>query len=178
MVVQKGSAAYFKATIAAALMVALVTGCRAGSTVGMQMVLPAMAEVMDIPKDKAFLMASPVSQPLPEYPPGVPRGAGARVCIEFVVDENGAVSSATPLYGLPECPAPQAELDPRFVDSAVDAARQWQFLAAAICTFPHGGEATVDCEGDEVVVTTVAIKVAYVFVFQSGGRVVAEKNGP
>ncbi|MEN1930206.1 hypothetical protein WCE37_14620 [Luteimonas sp. MJ250] len=128
---------------------------------------------MDVPKDKTFLMASPVTQPLPEYPSGMQRGASANVCIEFVIDENGAVASATPLYALPECPVPQEELDPLFIGSAVEAAGRWQFLAAAVCTFPEGVEATDDCSGDKVVVTSVAIKIAYVFSFQSGGRVTA-----
>ena len=162
-----------RAITAAALIVLLVAGCRTSSTVGMQMVLPPMAEVMDVPKDKTFLMASPVTQPLPAFPSGVQRGASARVCIEFVIDENGAVSSAAPLYGLPECPAPKEELDPQFIISAVEAAGRWQFLAAAICTFPDGVDATDDCSGEEVVVTTVAIKIAYVFSFESGGRVTA-----
>jgi len=169
----KNSARCFRTIAAAALIVVLVAGCKTRSTVGMQMVLPPMAEVMDVPKDKTFLMASPVTQPLPAYPSGVKRGATAHVCIEFVIDENGAVASTTPLYGLPECPAPQEELDPQFISSAVEAAGQWQFLAAAICTFPEGVEPTEDCSGEEVVVTTVAIKIAYVFTFQSGGRVTA-----
>lgn len=169
----KNSARCFRTIAAAALIVVLVAGCKTRSTVGMQMVLPPMAEVMDVPKDKTFLMASPVMQPLPAYPSGVQRGASARVCIEFVIDENGAVASTTPLYGLPECPALQEQLDPQFIASAVEAASRWQFLAAAICTFPEGVEPTEDCSGDEVVVTTVAIKIAYVFTFQSGGRVTA-----
>ena len=139
----------------------------------MKMVIPPIAQVMDVPKDKSFLMAAPVSQPLPEYPTGVKRGASASVCIEFVIDEKGAVSSAAPLYALPECPGSRVELDTRFVDSAVEAASQWQFLAAAICTFSQGVEPTDDCSGNDVVVTAVAIKIAYVFTFQSGGRVTA-----
>ena len=170
----KDSAKHFRTISVAALALVVVAACRTNSTVGMRMVLPPMAQVMDVPKDKTFLMASPVSQPLPEYPTGVKRGASASVCIEFVIDENGAVSSAVPLYALPECPATRVELDMRFVDSAVEAASQWQFLAAAICTFPQGVEITDDCSGDDVVVTTVAIKIAYVFTFQSGGRVTAE----
>ena len=169
----KSSAKCFRRIAAAALVVLPIAGCKTNSTVGMHMVLPPMAEVMDIPKNKTFLMASPVAQPLPAYPSGVQRGDSTRVCIELVIDENGAVASTTPLYGLPECPAPKEELDPQFVGAAVDAAGRWQFLAAAVCTFPEGAETMDDCSGDEVVVTTVAIKIAYVFTFQSGGRVTA-----
>lgn len=169
----RNSVTCFRTIAGAALIVVAVAGCKTRSAVDMRMVLPPMTEVMDVPKGKTFLMASPVTQPMPKYPVGVQRGASAHVCIELVIDENGAVASATPLYGLHECPAAQDELDTRFVDSAVEAAGRWQFLAAAICTFPEGGEATDDCSGDEVVVTTVAIKLAYVFTFQSGGRVTA-----
>ena len=169
----KDSASCVKTITAAALVVLFLAGCKTSSAVGMQMVLPPTAEVMDVPDDKTFLMASPVTQPLPASPSGVQRGASARVCIEFVIDENGTVASATPLYGLAECPAPKEELDPRFIASAVEAAGRWQFLAAAICSFPEAVEATDDCSGDEVAVTTVAIKIAYVFLFQSDGRVIA-----
>src|SRR5690554_1839103 len=169
----RSSVTCFRTIAAAALIVVTVVGCKTRSAVDMRMVLPPMAEVMDVPKDKTFLMASPVTQPSPAYPSGVQRGASARVCIEFVIDENGAVASTTPLYGLPECPAPKEELDPQFIISAVEAAGRWQFLAAAICTFPDGVDATDDCSGEEVVVTTVAIKIAYVFSFESGGRVTA-----
>lgn len=82
---------------------------------------------------------------------------------------------------MPDCPASQAELDPRFVGAAVEAARQWQFLAAAICTFPDGtfpdgAGVTDDCSGPGVVVTPVAIRVSYVFSFHAGGRVTAGTN--
>lgn len=161
------------AMAAMALTAAFVAGCKTNSEVGMRMVLPPMAEVMEVPEGRTFLMASPVTQPLPEYPSGVHRGASAHVCIELVIDENGAVESATPLYGLHDCPAAEDELDARFVDSAVQAASRWQFLAAAICTFPNGVEPEDDCSGDEVAVTTIPIKLAYVFTFQRGGRVTA-----
>lgn len=162
--------------IAAVLVLLSLPGCRTRPTVAMEMVLPPMAPVMDIPRDTRFLMAAPVSQPLPEYPAGVARGSAARVCVEMVIGEEGAVVSAGALYALPDCPASQAELDPRFVSAAVEAARQWQFLAAAICTFPDGAGVTDDCSGPGVVVTPVAIRVSYVFSFHPGGRVTAGTN--
>ena len=170
----KDLAKYSQRILGAAFVAVLVTGCKTNAAVGMQMVLPPMAQVIDVPKDKVFLMASPVSQPLPDFPSGVPRGTNASVCVELVIDEDGAVASATPLYGLPECPTLQEELDSRLVGSAVGAAEQWQFLAAAICTFSPDVPMTDDCSGDGVVISPVAIKIAYVFTFQSGGRVSAK----
>ena len=125
---------------------------------------------MDVPKDKAFLMASPVSQPMPAFPAGTSRGTDVSACVEIVVDESGAVSSTTPIYALPECPLRQSEIDQRFVAAVVEVVKNWQFLAAAICTFPPDTPKTDDCSGNNVVVSPVAIRLSYVFSFQSSGR--------
>ena len=156
------------------LAVLLNSGCKSTSQVDMRMILPAGAPVMDIPEDKMFLMASPVSQPMPTYPEGVSHTAEVSTCVEMVIDETGAVSSATPLYGLPDCPQQQASIDPRFVGSSIEAVKNWQFLAAAVCTFPPGTSMTEDCSGDDVVIAPVAIKLAYAFSFHSSGRVSAQ----
>lgn len=160
--------------LAMPLAAAVSSGCKTTSGVAMRMILPPGARVMDIPKDKAFLMASPVSQPMPEFPAGVSRAADVSACVEMVVDESGAVSSAVPVYGLPECPLEQAEIDQRFVASSLEAVKRWQFLAAAICTFPPGAPKTDDCSGMDVMVSPVAIKLSYVFSFQGNGRVTAQ----
>jgi len=139
----------------------------------MRMILPPGAPVMDIPKDKVFLMASPVSQPMPVFPASAPKTTNVSACVEMVVDESGAVSSATPIYGLPDCPLVQAEIDQRFVVSSLEAVKNWQFLAAAICTFPPGVPKNDDCSGADVAVSPVAIRLSYVFSFQSG-RVTAQ----
>jgi hypothetical protein len=156
-----------------ALAVLLATGCKSPSRVAMRMILPPGAEVMDMPEDKAFLMASPVSQPMPTFPVGAPRRTRVSACVEMVIDESGAVRSASPLYGLPDCPLEAHEMDRRFVASSIAAARKWQFLAAAICTFPPGTPPNDECTGAGVVISEVAIKVSYVFSFEGDGRVSA-----
>lgn len=123
-------------------------------------------------------MASPVSQPMPAYPEGAPSMAGVSACVEMVIDETGAVSSASPLYGLPDCPLAQHELDNRFTASTIEAVRGWEFLAAAVCTFRPGVAPTDDCSGAGVVISPVAIKVSYVFSFQADGRVSARAKRP
>ena len=153
------------------LMAVLLGGCKTSSTVGMRMIFPSGAEIMEIPEDQGFLMASPVTQPIPIFPPEAPRNINTNICVELVISESGSVSAATPKYALPECPQAQSELDQRFVASAVEAAKGWQFLAAATCTFAAGAPKTDDCSGDHVVITPIAIKVSYVFQFQSNGRV-------
>lgn len=158
-------------TSLALLVLLFAPGCKSTSGVAMRMILPAGAEFMNIPEGKVFLMASPVSQPMPTYPEGAPQTAEVTACVEMVIDESGAVSSASPLYGIPDCPRGQNEIDRRFVASSVEAVRNWQFLAAAACTFPPGVPANEDCSGPGVVIAPVAIKVSYVFSFQSNGRV-------
>ena len=149
-------------------------GCKTRPEVGMRMILPPGAQRMDVPKDKILLMASPFSQPMPEFPAGVSRGTEVSACVEIVVDEWGAIGSTTPIYALPECPLRQTEMDPRIVASVIEAVKRWQFLAAAICTFPPGAPKTDDCSGNGVMMTPVAIKLSYVFSFQSSGRVTAQ----
>jgi len=161
----------FRTVLTLGLMVFLLAACKTNSTVGMRMILPPGAEIMEIPENQSFLMASPVSQPMPVFPAAAPRNTNTSVCLELIINESGSVSSATPSYALPECLQTETGLDQRFVTSAVAAAKEWQFLAAATCAFPVGTPKTDDCSGDRVVITPVAIKVSYVFSFQGDGRV-------
>ena len=146
----------------------VLVGCKTNAAVDMRMVLPPGVQAMSIPKDQVFLMASPVSQPMPAFPADAPNKISTSVCVELVIAESGGISSATPLHALPECPKTRSQSDSRFVKSVVEAAMKWQFLAAATCVFPSGIPATDDCSGDGVVITPVAIKASYVFSFQSG----------
>jgi hypothetical protein len=159
--------------LAVSLAAVFVSGCKTAPGVAMRMIVPPGAAVMDIPKDKVFLMASPVSQPMPVFPAGAPKTMNVSACVEMVVDESGAVSSATPIFGLPDCPLAQTEIDQRFVVASLEAVKSWQFLAAAICTFPPEAPKNDDCSGVDVAVSPVAVKLSYVFSFQSG-RVTAQ----
>lgn len=161
---------------ALSLMVFMLAGCKTNAAVDMRMVLPPGAQTMSIPKNQVFLMASPVSQPMPVFPADAPNKISTSVCVELVISESGGISSATPLYALPECPQTESQVDQRFVESAVQAAMKWQFLAAATCVFPTDTPMTDDCSGDGVMITPVPIMVSYVFSFQSGQPVSAKTN--
>lgn len=161
---------------ALSLMVFMLAGCKTNSAVGMRMVLPPGAQAMSIPKNQGFLMASPVSQPMPLFPANDRTEISTSVCVELVISESGEISSATPLYALPECPQTKSQLDQRFVHAAVEAAMKWQFLAAATCVFPAETPMTDDFSGEGVVITPVPIMVSYVFSFQSGQQVRAKTN--
>ena len=55
--------------------------------------------------------------------------------------------------------------------------RQWEFFAAAVCTFPPGVAKNHECEGDGVVVAPVAIRMAFVFSFEvDRGRAVVRQR--
>lgn len=162
----------------ALLAVGMVAGCSTTREVDMRMLLPAGAPLMHVPENQVLLMAAPLSQPMPAFPADAPVKGEVSTCIEMVVDASGGVSAATPLYGLPECPLAQAQIDPRIVAAALAAVRQCQFFAAALCTFPEGAARNDDCSGPDVAVTPVAIKLSYVFTFQHGGRVSAKAARP
>jgi hypothetical protein len=158
----------------------LAAGCAHRSStlaIDQAMILPAGAQTLEVPADQAFLMAGPVSNPPPAFPDGLVDAASSpvAVCAEFVVEADGAVRTVTPLFELPECPLPASRIDPRYVAAVEAAVRQWQFFAAATCTFPPGVAKDDTCDGEGVEVTPVAIKLAYVFTFrveQGRGQVV------
>ncbi|MEP6906487.1 MAG: hypothetical protein ABI858_00680 [Pseudoxanthomonas sp.] len=156
----------------AAMIASSLLGCRTSPEIAKRMIMPPGAVIMDIPEDQAFLMASPISQPMPVFPGGDLLGPSVSACVELVIDESGSVSSATPIYAITECPLDEGQMDQRLVAAVIDAVSKWQFLAAATCTFPAGAPRTEDCSGDNVLVVPVAIKLSYVFSFQGNGRVI------
>ena len=155
----------------AVICVLSLQGCKSANSVEMRMVLPPGAQAMEVPMDQTFLMATPIIEPLPAYPVGASRDINVSSCVEIVIAVDGSVSLVTPLYALPECPLTEDEIDPAFIASVTSSVKQWQYFAAAVCTFPQGVPKNDDCLGDGVVITPTAIKLSYVFTFQSGGRV-------
>ena len=142
--------------------------------VGMDMILPPGAETMQVPKDKVFLMAAPISEKMPDFPAGLlTRSArDTHICVEIVVSEEGSVSSVIPLYETIECPLSKKHTDERFTKAVTNAVQTWEFFAAAICTFPATIAKNDDCKGEGVVTDRVAIKMSFVFSFQvDRGRV-------
>lgn len=150
-------------------LVFLLGACKAmhKGDVGMSMILPKTAERLEVPEEQQFLFPVPIIEPiLPAYPPAL-LGSGIQqiICVEIVIDENGEVSHARPLLDLPECPSSNRPPNPLFTSAAISAVKQWQFAAAAICRFPKTVQKNDDCHGDEVVITNIAIKLAYTFTF-------------
>src|SRR5689334_21874006 len=111
-------------------MLLFLTACTHHATtieIDKSMILPAGAAQLEVPADQAFLMAGPLSNPLPAYPAELVATASESiaVCAEFVVEADGSVQTVTPLFDLPECPRPQDDIDPRYVAAVADAVRQW-----------------------------------------------------
>ncbi|TWT19332.1 hypothetical protein FQY83_13330 [Luteimonas marina] len=155
-------------SLASGLVIAALAGCASTErAVGKRMILPPSAARMTLEDRQAFLMAVPIEAPLPTYPQDDARGDGmTEVCVEFIVGEQGAVTEATPAYGVDSC---AAQPHPAFVAAAVDAVRRWTFFGAAVCEFPEGVERTADCSGEDVVVRPVAIRLMYAFSFERRG---------
>jgi hypothetical protein len=150
------------------MIIPILGGCKTHSAVGYNMILPPGAEKLQVPDGRTFLMASPISQSLPDVPQGFDKEKGVSVCVEFVIAEDGSVTEVTPLYSMAECPLAKEQIDQRVVAAAVASVSQWQFLAAAICEFPSEIIKNDDCSGNGVVITAMPIKVSYVFVFSGG----------
>ena len=151
------------------VLILLLTACKTmhKGDVGMNMILPKTAETLEVPEDQQFLFPTPIIEPiLPVYPAAL-LGSGVQqiICVEIVIDENGEVSNAHPLMDLPECPSSDKPPNPLFTAAAISAVKQWQFAAAAICRFPKTVKKNDDCQGDDVVITSIAIKLAYTFAF-------------
>jgi hypothetical protein len=150
-----------------ALALSACAGSRS-SNVGARMILPPLATTMKMQEQQLFLMANHLNpELLPDYPAEkIADGPeAARVCVDLVVDEGGEVTWAVPLHGGPECPeAADPELAP-FEQVVLTTVREWQFTAAAVCTFPPGIEKNDACEGEGVVERAVPLRMAFVFDF-------------
>jgi len=165
----RSSRAKFFSFLLAGLALAM-SGCakHTRSDVAMRMIIPPTAQRMELPEDHVFLMAEPIREELPEYPSGIARTEGSvtAVCVEIVVDEDGAVEDVFLLNDVPDCPESGKEVDPRYAKAAISAVSGWEFFAAATCYFPPGSTRTDDCSGPGVVITNVPVKMAFVFTFQ------------
>jgi len=167
--------------VIAALLIAALSSCAKNTkhNVDMNMILPPSAEHMKLPEDQTFLMPSPISEQMPDYPSElVSRSLGdITACAEIVIEHSGLVSSVTPLYEIPDCPLSKQEIDARFSSAVTEALLTWTFTHPATCSFAAGVEKTDDCSGPGVIITPVAIKLAFVFTFQvSNGRTMVKKK--
>ena len=160
----------------------LFLGCATRGDVGVGMILPATAVREDIREDQRFLFPDRIGDsPMPSYPRELlKRGAvDVVVCVEIVVGLEGAVESVERLEESPECPASRGMDDQVFLDAVSASAMQWQFLAAALCTFATDTPPSDDCSGVGVTIEPRRAKLAYRFNFSAKtGRVETRSMSP
>jgi hypothetical protein len=114
----------------------------------------------------------PGEQTNPEVMPAYPadllplRLSDQEVCVSFVVNRDGSVSSVRPLYGAVECPA-GGLARPEFVQAAIDAVSRWNFSPFQRCTFPPGAPSEQQCNGPGAAVEQVEVTLGYRFLFSA-----------
>lgn len=160
--------------------VACVSACAgAPKRVDREMVIPFGAARHEVSDEQLFIMAVPIHAPDPEFPAGM-RAPGGRlpVCVSFVVTGEGVVE-AVELVDLPACSDTRAHAGDAFGQAVVSTVSGWSYFGAAVCDFTGGAIRNDDCEGEGVQITPVAIRLTYVFTFDSTagkGRVSSERR--
>lgn len=143
------------------------------------MVLPAGAQVHVLESRQRFLMAAPVTDPMPGFPDDLRLRAPAVVCAGFVIDTDGATTDVSTVEQGAACPGSDgvdAAQHARLRAAVEQALAQWTWLAAAVCTFPDEIEPDDACRSDGAVVEAVPARLDYRFVFAPGGRVSAGRG--
>ena len=85
--------------------------------------------------------------------------------MEIDIDEDGKVAATRQLIDGNACPKKMRETDEQFLQAAIACVKQWSFHPARLCTFPNTSEATDDCDGENVTVERVPVRLAYRFTF-------------
>lgn len=149
------------------LVFGLVSGCASLSRqVDRQMLVPFGAPRHEVREDQRFLMAAPILAPDPAYPQDAPDVSSLALCVSFVVNTEGMVEDVAVIDD-PACPDSRRHARDSFGQAVVSAVSRWSFFGAAICDFPPGVPADDACEGEGVLQTPVAIRLAYVFSFDA-----------
>lgn len=153
--------------VVAVLALSACAGSRS-TQVGASMILPPQARTMKMQEQQLFLMANHLNpEHLPDYP-AQQMATGpekVRVCVDLVVSDAGEVIWAVPLHGGPDCPVSAEPALAPFEQATLAAVREWQFTAAAVCTFPPGIEKNEDCAGEGVTERAVPLRMAFTFDF-------------
>ncbi|MGH8031321.1 MAG: hypothetical protein ACREO8_02905 [Luteimonas sp.] len=107
---------------------------------------------------------------MPEYPAKMLslRLSDQVVCVSFVVNRDGSVSSVTPVHGAVGCPANADSSHSEFLSATVDAVSRWDYFSSIRCTFPPGTPDEQKCNGPGAMQEQVAVTLAYRFLFSSG----------
>ena len=93
--------------------------------------------------------------------------APTTVCLQVVVDAEGAVQRSLPLADRAECEAGNAEENAALLQAAQAAVAQWQFEPAALCHYPAGQvpQDRGDCRSAERI-EPVPVSLLYAFTFE------------
>lgn len=155
----------------------MLVACRAvplAVNVTSGLLIPEGADRYEVRENEIFIVADTFGeQPLPDYPESVlPMNLPLQtVCVDVIISTEGTVSDVRPNYDKAGCQASENAPVQAFIDSTRDAVLKWQFFAAAICRFPPGIEPNDRCEGDDVQIVPVPLKLTYYFDFeQTGGK--------
>lgn len=164
--------------VAAGLFLLLATGCASQvGRVDREMVLPPAAERHALEDRQRFLMAVPVSDPMPVFPEDLRLRTQAVVCASFVVDADGNTNDISTAEAGPGCVGSagiDAAQHARLREAVEHALSQWTWFGAAVCTFPDEVEPDDACRNEGVAVRPVPLRLDYRFVFAPGGRVSAD----
>ncbi|BAV96610.1 hypothetical protein [Lysobacter enzymogenes] len=133
--------------------------------VGLEMMLPKSAEQIRLKDKEAFLLPSPIEADLPTYPKTIAGVPAVSICVEIVVDTDGAVASVRQIDDGDACEPTGSDLSGKFMPSVADALRRWSFAAAAICRYET---AEADCDAfptKGAQLMPIAVKLAYKIEF-------------
>lgn len=171
-----GCSRFSAPAFAVAVAMSVSTGCaHRTQRVEREMILPPSAPTHEVASHQRFLMAVPIADPDPAYPHGARFDGTLQVCTTFVVTAEGAVEDVAFDAASPGCAGPGTPASAPFEHAARAALAQWRYFGAAVCSFPDGRDPDADprCEGPDVRVDPVPIRLRYVFTFSSarGGRV-------
>lgn len=103
------------------------------------------------------------------------------VCVRFVVGTDGVVSEVAPVFGLPGCPAGEAQMHPEFLAATVEAVSRWEFFSFQVCTLAKAQRGPRKCGGSTGTVQPIAVTLTYQFAFawaEGRGTVRQGESGP
>jgi hypothetical protein len=151
----------------------LLSGCATNkvhtqASTGYQLIFPAGAETYDESERQVFLLGDRIGTAvLPTYPSdflskNLPE---QYVCLEIDIDIHGQVFDSRPLYDGNGCPAESRRPDEAFLVAAKQAVQQWRFFPTRICTFPATAQKNEACQGENIEIEPVPVRLAFLFSF-------------
>ena len=127
------------------------------------------SQVYSLGATEGYRMPQLYAAPDPEVGDRDPRAelAPTTICLQVVVDANGAVERSLPLTDRPECAAGAAGENAPLLQAAQEAVAMWKYSSAAVCHFAAGKVPADrgDCRGAERV-EPVAVTLQYAFTFE------------